>query len=424
MQLIKEFFNKNEFWKNVSTLTVGSFLSQLIPFLLAPILAEIYNPEDFGLFSFYFSCTMLLTVFTCGKYDLSILLPKNDEEQINLLVLCILISSLFLVFNLGFGFVFKKWILELLNVKFLDNYLFLIPISAFLIGFNQALISWANAKKQYIYISTSAILKSFTSSISGLLSGLLGFVRGGLIFSDILSQVITIFFLFKVFNKKLFELSGLISFSTLKRVAIRYKKFPQFYILSGLFEKIAGNAPILFLTIFFNPIEAGFFALAIKIISLPVSLISNSIGYVFREEASLEYKLNGNSIVVFKKTFNKLLLLGIPLLILMCCFVFFLFQFLFENKWDDSLTYCKIIIVMCFLQFIVSPLSYMFIIAEKQNVDMIKSIIVFLICIFAFWIAKEKFNNPVIAIKLYAIIYSIKYVIEFYFSRRFSQGLN
>jgi multisubunit Na+/H+ antiporter MnhF subunit len=81
--------------------------------------------------------------------------------------------------------------------------------------------------------------------------------------------------------------------------------------------------------------------------------------------------------------------------------------------------------VSCFfLQFTLSPLSSMFIIAEKQNIDMINSILLFVMCILAFWMTKYYFNSSAIAIVFYSVVYSLKYVIQFLFSLKFSKKNN
>ncbi len=106
---------QNSFFKAVSTLSIGSLISQLIPLAATPLLSRIFSPEDFGLFAVFFALTSIFGVSIAGKYDISILIPKNNADAINLtifsLILC-LAGSFFLFISIYiFGFFYTDNIL-------------------------------------------------------------------------------------------------------------------------------------------------------------------------------------------------------------------------------------------------------------------------------------------------------------------------
>ena len=74
---------KSEFSRNVMTLLTGSVIAQFIPLLLTPILSRLFSPEEFGLFAFYISIITLFSAIATGRYELAILLPKDDKKAIN-----------------------------------------------------------------------------------------------------------------------------------------------------------------------------------------------------------------------------------------------------------------------------------------------------------------------------------------------------
>jgi len=413
---------KSNFWKNVFTLSAGTALAQLIPVLISPILTRLYSPEQFGVYGLYFSCTMVLSVLICGRYEMAILLPDRDEDRINVLMLCFLIALSITGLLFVAVLIWKDWFTEILNNPSIKPLLIFIPLSVFLIGIFQPLNYWANRKKQYHQLSISRVSRSLSASVSGMTFGVSSLKKSGLILADLIGQIISCFYLFHKIWKQTTQFHQFISIAEIKKAAHRYKRFPQYHVLSGLFEKASGNAPIILLTILFSSTDAGFFALALRVISAPVALVAISIGDVFRQEASESYSKTGNCHEIFLNTFKKLSLIGVPSFILGFVIIKFLFIPVFGDNWKQAGFYSEIMCVMFFLQFILSPLSSMFIIAEKQHVDMINNIILFVLCLAVFWSAKYFFNNATLAIIFYSIVYSLKYIIEFLFSLKYSKG--
>jgi O-antigen/teichoic acid export membrane protein len=263
-----------------------------------------------------------------------------------------------------------------------------------------------------------------STSTLGVVLGKSVFRNSGLILSDIFGQIVSCFYLFNKTRKQTAEFHKFISFNQIKNVAKRYKRFPQFYVASGLFEKASGNAPIFLLTILFSSTDAGYFALALRVISAPVALVAISIGDVFRQEASESYARTGDCYEIFVNTFKKLLIIGVPGFLVGFVLITFLFLPIFGDNWQLAGFYSQIMCGMFFLQFVLSPLSSMFLIAEKQNVDLINNVVLFVLCVGSFIVAKNYFNDSTIAIVFYSVIYSFKYIIEFLFSLKYSKGYN
>ena len=82
---LKEMLNlKSEFSKNVLTLVTGTTIAQSIPIAISPILTRIYTPEDFGVLALFISITTILGTIANGRYELAIVLPKRDNNALEL----------------------------------------------------------------------------------------------------------------------------------------------------------------------------------------------------------------------------------------------------------------------------------------------------------------------------------------------------
>ena len=142
--MIKKFKSRSEFSRNVLTLMTGTSIAQAIPIAVSPILTRIYTPEEFGSFALYMTIVSLLSILVTGRYELAIMLPKKDEDAINLVALSILISFIISVFVFLIVFIFNTEITDWLANKAISSWLYLIPLSIFFSGLYQSLYFWNN----------------------------------------------------------------------------------------------------------------------------------------------------------------------------------------------------------------------------------------------------------------------------------------
>ena len=81
---------KTDFVRNALTLISGASFAQGFAIAIYLILTRIYTPDDFGLFALYMSILSITMIFSTAKYELSIMLPDNEEDAIGLLELSFL----------------------------------------------------------------------------------------------------------------------------------------------------------------------------------------------------------------------------------------------------------------------------------------------------------------------------------------------
>ena len=422
MNLIVRLKN-NEFWSNVVTLSSGTAVAQIIGLLITPVLTRIYTPEEFGAYGFYFSLLMIMSVIICLRYEMAIILPKDDAERINIIALCCLIA---LSITLISCFVIVVWgdkISSFINKKGFEIQLYWLPLSVLLVGVFQCVNFWANKKKKYTQLSISRICRSVAFSGFGVIFEFSIFKKSGLILADIASQFITLVYLLSRVWSEVKANFSKIHWTKIVDVSKRYKNFPKYHVTSGLLEKASGNSPIILLAFLFTSVEAGLFAFAMKIISAPVALIATAIGDVFREKASVSYAEHGHCRNIFLDTLTKLIVIATPSFIIGFIAIYYFFVPIFGSEWADAGKYSQIMCVMFFFQFIASPLSSMFVIAEKQYVDMVIHAFLLVSLVTSFWVGKFFFNDAVITIAFYTIVYSIKYIIEFVLAYQYSKGI-
>jgi O-antigen/teichoic acid export membrane protein len=353
--MLKAILGKSAFFKNVLLLTSGTVIAQVIPVLIAPFLTRIYMPESFGFFGVYFSLAVILGSIATFKYELAIMLPKKDSDAINVSVVAAftsLVFSLILLITIYFG---ADLIAAYLKMPGIRNYLYLLPISVFLIGLYESLNYWLIRKKKFKYSSLNKISHKTSESVSAISLGFAG-LGGGLIFSEIFGRAVVNFACIFQLKKSGFSVSS-ITFSRIKKVLFKYRAFPIFNAFPSFLNAAASNFPVLLVGSLFTSSITGFFNLSRQVLSVPLSMISLSLAQVLYEEAVSKINKNEPIEIIFRKLIMRLGIAAIVMLIGIIALGPIVFGFFFGSQWIASGEFAAILSLGFAAKFIVSPLS-------------------------------------------------------------------
>ena len=158
--MINKLKPKSEFGKNVLTLMTGITIAQAIPIAISPILTRIYTPEDFGVFALFVAISSIIGSVACGRYELAIMLPKKDENAINIFALGFIITCVACLILLILAITLNDFLVNLLGNKEIGFWLYFIPISVFFMGLFNLLNYFNNRKKNYQDLRNATIIKS------------------------------------------------------------------------------------------------------------------------------------------------------------------------------------------------------------------------------------------------------------------------
>ena len=186
--MLKRFKPKSEFNRNILTLMTGTTIAQAIPIAISPILTRIYTPEDFGIFAIFLAITLIIGSIANGRYELAIMIPKKDEDAINIFALGFIITTSISLLLLVLVLIFQTYFTYLVKNEEIGVWLYFVPISVFFFGIFNILNYFNNRKKNYKDISNANILKSIVAAIIQLSIGLIQQGATGLISGQIISQ--------------------------------------------------------------------------------------------------------------------------------------------------------------------------------------------------------------------------------------------
>ncbi|MGB0887726.1 MAG: oligosaccharide flippase family protein, partial [Vicingaceae bacterium] len=398
----------------------GTTLSQVITIGMAPILTRIYLPADYGLLGIYMSITAILFVFTTLQYSQAILLTNSKKEENAIIKICSLttiIYSLLIAITILF---FDLLELNLFTSSKLKFWLYFIPFSTLLFGFNTILSKLLNKYKKYKALSITQIFSSITTVLISLILGLSINNFSGLLIALIAGQLIRFFSLITLSKQFLFPFNNPSKELTRKTI-IKFKKFPLYTIPTEFLFGWTNQLPIYFFNSYFNTTVIGHFNYGKRMVSLPISFITGAVGNVFAQKAAEQYNKTGECRNIFINTFKMLALPILPFFIILGIFAPTLFSFIFGSEWLTAGTYVQILTPMFYLKAIVSPLSYMYIIKNKQDEDMVLHIVSFAIIAFSFFVGYQLNSDINTILIFFSFSYCLIYIYTIIRSYQFSK---
>jgi O-antigen/teichoic acid export membrane protein len=377
LSIIKEKVLKHEFNRNVLILSGGTVVAQTLPIFISPILTRLYSPEDFGTYAIFLSIVSIVSVISCGRYELAIMLPEKDEDAINVAALAFIINTTVSLLFFFLILIFKDFILDFLNANSLSFWIYLTPLTVFFMGLFNILNYTNNRFKLYRDISKATIMKSIASSSMQLLMGFLKTGFSGLISGQIISQIVA--------NTKLFyniQNKGLlkdIKKDIIKVLAKKYSDFPKYSVISALLDTASLQAPMLMISMLFvSTALVGYYSFANRMLQLPLAFIGSSVAQVFYQNFSQFQKDPYKQKELLFSTWKKLFLIGVIPFSIVFFFGEEIFSFIFGNNWSEAGRMASILSPLIFVMFISSPTSTAYIVFGMQRINSWFGLFVFL----------------------------------------------
>lgn len=364
---IKKIKNDNII-KKFSILFSGAALTQIITLILSPVLTRLYTPEHFGVNAIYISTLTIFGIIATVRLNVAIAITDSKAEKKILSWACFIFSVVFSILTLLIIVLFEKQMTSFLNIN-QSEWVWIIPVSTLLAGVYEILFQNLLSNNQYKKIVNISILKVSTQGILQILFYFFDLGYMGLIFGNLFSYLVTIVAMIYILRVDYF----LISFSKyrFKKVINKYKKFPKFAFPAELINITAYSIIPFIVTYMFAAETTGYYALANKLIGIPIGLFGDSLRKVYLREASQEFNDSGTVSKSFIKTSKILMILVIPLAFCLWIFSPIFFKIFFGEEWVISGYYVRCLLLFFSARLVVLPLMSTVNIIGKQKIGLI-----------------------------------------------------
>lgn len=344
----------------------GSAAGQVLAVAAVPLLARIYSPADFGVYTVVAAITLTLAAVAPLRFDLAIPLPDTQQDAYSLV-------------TLGLGATLLTALLGTLGVALasgpvarffepgLTSWLWAAPWIAAAIGTSMVFSQLAVRDRRYGAIGRRNALQSTVLIGTQLIAGAAGLRPGGLVAGFALGQIAGTLSLLRSAGYGRAEAREGRKPRRVAAVLKRYRRFPLILAPSGLINVVGMQLPVLFIASFYGGEVAGWLGLTQRVLALPVTLIGAATAQVYLGElSSLLRAAPEQARALFTTASKRLALVGVVVAVALWAAGPPLFSLVFGAEWLMSGHYAQGLALGLAAQLLAAPLSQTLIAFERQ----------------------------------------------------------
>lgn len=393
---------KDEYLKNIAKIFSANSLIQLIPALGILILARIFSPEGFGLFAVWSSFVFIGLNAAILKLEVSIF----DEVSGNRIkaVQIMLFVSLILSIAIGFLASIIFYYIDYEQFNILD--IIFGATAIFLLAAYRIWTLFLTAEAQFDNLIIIRLVNASAVLLCQIIFGLYNPGYKSLIIGFIVAHLITLFFAQKIQPITFtFRIDNI--FINVKKYFKKHIRYPLFSLPSEVISSVSSQIPFIILLSKYGPDLTGQFAMAFKILGVPMGFVGKAIGDVFRQKSAEDYKEIKNCRDTFNKTFFLLACVSLFSALFTWNFISPIVLIVFGSEWELAGTICIFLIPLFSMNLIVSPLTFTLYVVQKQHIDLLWQLIL-IVTVYLCLTMTTNFNTSII---YYSITYSMLYIL-------------
>lgn len=402
----------NKFIGDSFLMILSSGIAQVILIITTPIITRLYSPTEFGEFTIFSNIAMILIPIINARYDLLIVNTKNDRSANILSQISFLISLLILLILIPI-FAISAW----LYPNFILDFIFII-IMLFLVSLTNIFTNYLNKERKYKVLSLINVFRAGSMALLQIIFGLLALGSLGLIIGFSLSYIAGITLGYKTFKK---HFNIVRDKEETKALFLENKNQLVYSTPSILLNSLSFSVVVFFIGILYTNTEVGIYGMSIRVLGIPVTIISLGLSKIFMQQANDYYIEYGNFRNLLLKFSSILVIVSIILYVPLYLFSEELVNILLGHSWVDAITVIKIVIPLFVIRLIVSTVSLSVIVLQKQQLELILQAL-FLIGTTATFVISKMLNltflnfvsiNTVVLI----VSYMIFFIALYYFAK-------
>jgi lipopolysaccharide exporter len=359
---------------------------QLISILTIPILARLFSPESFGTHGSYRSLIIIISLILSFSLELAVVLPKGDFEKVRVYLTTFITvfstAAIILILYYCALFFFNIDFFTFLFNKSDSSYIYIVLLGAILVAITNLNQSRLVSLKMFKKIAISRFILPLFFFIFSIFFYYLDFKFSGLIYAQIVAYLFLFFFLQKFIKLNFKSINKLV----IKSIYKKYREIPLFTFPNSLLNTISLNLPLIILGILYSDTVVGYYAIGVKLVSLPVSFVSSSFSQIFYKKCVDLFNHSIDDLFPFVKKV-MFILLGIGLIVFLFIYLLipYLVPFFLGEQWLDSIKYLQYICFWQALMLVNSPVSTIAILLKKQKPLLFFQILYLLFRTLALW---------------------------------------
>jgi O-antigen/teichoic acid export membrane protein len=334
MRLQQLFSRRASFFANTALLAGGAGLSQIVIALTAPLLTRLYSPADFGAYAVLLALANFGAVVASLRYDTAIILPKTDRAAANLAVLSLALVVLIALASVPLAALLLWGAAGLRGTQFAPALAVLLPFSIAAFGVQQVLRAWLMRAHLFAAATLTGLAQAIAMVALQIAAGLAwGSSAFNLAAASLIGTVIgSLVALPALHGEVLRHLHAALSSRRVVAMARRYRRFALYGAPYSFVAQISQRGPVLILAALGTVVATGAFALAQRIVYLPIGVVVNALSQAFYRHAAGRLQAADVQALVRRVLLGAVLIAG-PVFAAAAFNMEALFAFVFGETW-------------------------------------------------------------------------------------------
>ncbi|MET8308629.1 lipopolysaccharide biosynthesis protein [Micromonospora sp. NPDC005173] len=358
--------------RGVLSIAAGSAGGQLLLLLAAPLLARIYSPSDFGVFTVLSMLAATISVVAAGRFELAVPLPERDRDAHALVALGLVAALITAMLCTAVVAVARDDVAVLFDQPALRRWLWLTPWTAAAMGAVLVLNQLAIRYRRYGAIGRRNLLQSVAILLTQLGAGMAGVRSGGMALGLGVGHLVGALSLLRGAGRPAADGCAGVRRRMLWDLMVRYRRFPLLLAPSGLLNVLGLQLPALLIAYHYGAEVAGWLGLTQRVIAMPAALIGMAVAQVYLAELSGSARSGGGVRTgrLFLTASRQLAVIAGAGLVVLAFGAPSAFSALFGAEWANSGRYAQALAIYAATQFVAAPLSQTLIVFGRQGLQL------------------------------------------------------
>ena len=359
---------RSAYYKNVITVLAGATGAQALPMLVAPLLTRLCTPAEMGTFSVWLGVIAVTSIVATLRFEAAMVLDHGERQQ-GLCFRVVAWSATWLALALTAGTVVARLLglPALADMSWLE--LLTIGAGTWLTATGQLVLSYAASHNLFGAAAKTKIVQAGTIALCQFALLYAGFDSAGLLLGQLIGLCAGLTAARWLLTPPMARFAFTLD-KEQRAYLVRHQDFWRYSLPSSLLNAVVSQLPLFMIGMHHGVWAAGLFALTQRVLSAPISLIASSVLEVFKRQAVVEFQSAGNCRASYRATFRTLLLLALGPSLILFLFSPQLFSWIFGAEWRPAGELARILAPLYFLNFLASPLSYVFSVVGRQKMEL------------------------------------------------------
>lgn len=359
---LKSINGSSPFLKHIITLVSGTAGAQIVVFLMMMVITRLFTKESLGELGIFNSIVAAVALIAAGRYDLAVMLEKDDADAKQVFKLGFTLIICFALFSTGLAFALQNVAAVYYSAN-VATYLPLIGVTVFFLAGATLLQYWYNRKSDYKTIALNRVQQQVGASGGQVLAGFAGITSVlGLWLGQTLGQVFA-FFNLGVRAKDLRQIDTSQT-PGMRHYAKRHWKMPALNGPNAFVDALRNmGIPMLIGAVSLGSL--GEYKIAEAVVMIPVGLFTGAISQVFFQKLSQVER--GKMQAEVKRAITGAFLIGIVPFVGLYILAPWLLPILFGAQYTQAGYFVQALIPWLFMTLMTSPISNLFIVTGTQS---------------------------------------------------------